>query len=122
MSEQNPEEIAATFMRAWEGAWNSQGPTATAQLYTRDSVLVGAAIGIGQPEIERSLGMLHVQGWTKISITVVNARAIEGVVLAACEFTAIGSGPNSGKILNGRSSHALTLVDGAWLSAMHSAA
>ena len=39
-----------------------------------DSVLVGSAIGVGRPEIERLLGLLHQQGWTKIAITVVNAR------------------------------------------------
>jgi hypothetical protein len=43
------------------------------------------------------------------------------MVLVAGAFTASGSGPNAGKTLNGRSTHALTEVDGAWLSAMHTA-
>ena len=121
MMKQSPEEVASAFVSKWENAWNFQGAAATAKLYTPDSVLVGAAIGIGQPEIERLLERLFQQGWTKISIKVVNVREVCGVVLVASEFSASGSGPNAGKTLNGRSSHVLTPVDGTWLSAMHSA-
>ena len=119
---QSPEEIAAAFASNWESAWNSQGAAATAKLYTSGGILVGAAIGIGRHEIERLLEMLFNQGWTKISIKVVNAREVGGVVLAASEFSAVGSGPNAGKTLNGKSSHVLTQVGDRWLSAMHTAA
>ncbi|MGA2792254.1 MAG: SgcJ/EcaC family oxidoreductase [Roseiarcus sp.] len=122
MIEQRADEIAATFARNWESAWNSTGAAGTAQLYTRDSVLVGAVIAVGRPEIERALGMLYAQGWTRIAVKVINAREVGELVLIACEFVAAGSGPNAGKTLSGRSSHALTRVDGTWLSAMHSAA
>jgi uncharacterized protein (TIGR02246 family) len=115
-------EVASAYARAWENAWNSQGAAAVAKLYTPDSVLIGAAIAVGRPEIERSLERLMQQGWATISINVVNARAVGGVVLVASEFTAFGSGPSAGKSLNGRSSHVLTLLDDTWLSAMHSAA
>jgi uncharacterized protein (TIGR02246 family) len=120
-SKTSPEHIATEFIAAWEHAWNSQGAAATAQLYSEDSVLVGGAIAIGRAAIERSLGMLFAAGWTTIAIKLVNARAVDGLVLAACEFTATGSGPNEGKVLNGRSSHALTRIEGRWLSAMRSA-
>ncbi|HKN00743.1 MAG TPA: DUF4440 domain-containing protein [Candidatus Binataceae bacterium] len=118
----SPEHIAAEFIGAWERAWNYHGPAATAQLYTEDSVLVGGAIAIGRPAIERSLGRLFAAGWTRIAIKLVNARAVDGVMLAACEFTATGSGATAGKALNGRSSHVLVCIGGTWLSAMHSAA
>lgn len=121
-SKMSPEHIATEFIGEWERAWNSQGAAATAQLYTEDSVLVGAAIAIGRAAIESSLGMLFAAGWTRIAIKLVNTREVDGVVLAAFEFTATGSGPTEGKILNGRSSHVLTRVGGPWLSAMHSAA
>jgi uncharacterized protein (TIGR02246 family) len=119
---QSPEEIAHAFAIRWENVWNSQGAAATAELYTPDSVLVGAAIGIGRPEIARLLSMLFQQGWTRISIKVVNAREVSEVVLVASEFTAVGSGPTAGKTLNGKSSHVLTCVGDTWLSAMHTAA
>jgi uncharacterized protein (TIGR02246 family) len=122
MMTQGPEEIAAAYANRWESAWNSRGASAAAELYTSDSVLVGAAVGIGRPEIERLLGMLFKQGWTRISIKVVNAREVGGVVLVASEFSAIGSGPTAGKTLNGKSSHVLTQVGDTWLSAMHTAA
>jgi uncharacterized protein (TIGR02246 family) len=75
---QGPQEIAVAYASKWEDAWNSQGASAAAKLYTPDSVLVGAATGIGRPEIERLLGMLYQQGWTKISIKVLNAREVAG--------------------------------------------
>ena|SRR5258708_808106 len=119
---QSPNEVAFANMSKWESAWNAQGVAAAAKLYTPDSMLIGVAIGIGQPEIERILDRLIQHGWTKISIKVVNVREVGGAVLVASEFSAFGSGPNAGKTLNGRSSHVLTQVDGSWLSAMHSAA
>ena len=122
MSESSPEQIAAQFIGAWERAWNSSGVAATAQLYTEDSVLVGGAIAVGRAAIESSLAMLYGAGWTKISIKLVNAREVDGVVLAACEFSATGSGTNDGKVLEGRSSHVLIRVRGTWLSTLHSAA
>ena len=120
--QQSAIEVASVFARSWEDAWNAQGAAAVARLYTPDSVLIGAAIAVGRPEIERALDRLIQLGWTRISINVVNARAVGGVVLVASEFSAVGSGPNAGKSLSGRSSHVLTLVDDRWLSAMHSAA
>jgi uncharacterized protein (TIGR02246 family) len=119
---QSPNDVASAFVRNWEDAWNAQGAAAVAKLYTPDSVLVGAAIAVGPAEIERSLDRLIQLGWTRISINVVNARMVGGVVLLASEFSALGSGPSAGKSLNGRSSHVLTLVGDRWLSAMHSAA
>ena len=122
MMKQSPDDIAAAFASKWESAWNSQGAAAAAKLYTSDSVLVGAAIGVGQPDIERLLDMLFKQGWTKINIKVANAREVGGVILVASEFTAFGDGPNAGKTLTGKSTHVLTRVGDAWLSAMHTAA
>jgi uncharacterized protein (TIGR02246 family) len=116
---QSPEQIAVAYVSKWESAWNSQGAAAVANLYTPDGVLVGAAMGVGQPEIERLLDMLCKQGWTKISIKVLNAREVGGLVLVASEFSAVGSGPNAGKTLNGKSSHVLTQVGDTWLSTMH---
>jgi hypothetical protein len=62
------------------------------------------------------------QGWTRIEIAVVHAQARGDVVLVASTFTAQGSRANEGKTLAGKSTHALTKVDGVWLSAMHTAA
>jgi ketosteroid isomerase-like protein len=120
--QQNASEIAASFVSAWAEAWNGEGAGAAAKLYTQDSVLVGAAIGVGRAEIERLLGLLYQQGWTKIAITVVDARSVDAVVLVVSEFVAEGVGPNAGKSLKGKSSHVLTRVGDAWLSAMHTTA
>jgi hypothetical protein len=68
-----------------------------------------------------SLNRLRVLHGRRISIKVVNARAVGGLVLVVSEFSATGSGPTAGKILHGKSSHALARVDDTWLSAMHSA-
>jgi len=117
----SPVEIASEYAKRWEAPWNLEGPKAIAALYTPDSVLVGAVIGVGPAAIEQQLHLLFQSGWTRVAIRVVHARAVGGVVLAVSEFSASGSGQNAGKTLNGKSSHVLTEFDGGWLSAMHSA-
>lgn len=117
----SPMEIASEYAKRWEAAWNFEGPGATAALYTPESVLVGAVIGIGRQAIGQQLQMLFHAGWTRVAIRVVNARAVGGVVLSVSEFSVSGSGQNAGKTLNGKSSHVLTEAGGAWLSAMHTA-
>jgi uncharacterized protein (TIGR02246 family) len=119
--EQTPKEIAVDYAARWERAWNSHGALATAQLYTPDSVLVGGAVAAGRSEIERALAFIFNQGWHRISIKVVNTRAVGGLVLVVSEFSATGSGLTAGRILHGKSTHALARVDDTWLSAMHTA-
>ena len=119
--EQTPQEIAVDYAARWERAWNSHGALATVQLYAPDSVLVGGAVAVGRSEIERALAFIFSQGWRRISIKVVNARAVGGLVLVVSEFSATGSGPTGGRILHGKSTHALVRVDNTWLSAMHTA-
>lgn len=116
------EEIAADFAARWMRSWNSVGPTATARLYTSDSMLVGGALAVGRDAIEKALTALFDQGWTRIEIAVARAKAQGDMVLVASTFAAHGSGVNAGKTLAGKSTHALTRVDGVWLSAMHTAA
>jgi hypothetical protein len=61
------------------------------------------------------------QGWTRIKIKIVNTRRIGDVILVANEYTAIGSGENSGKTLDAKASHVPVHTDGEWLSALHAA-
>jgi uncharacterized protein (TIGR02246 family) len=117
-----PEEIAADFAARWMRSWNSEGPAATAQLYTSDSMLIGGAMAIGRDAIEKALTGLFNQGWTRIEIAIAHAQAHGDVVLVASTFKAHGSGANAGETLAGKSTHVLTKVDGMWLSAMHTAA
>jgi ketosteroid isomerase-like protein len=119
--EPTPQEIAADYVARWERAWNSQGASATATLYTPDSVLIGGGVAVGKDEIEQALGFIFSQGWHRISIKLVSAHAAGGLVLLVSEFSALGSGSAAGKILNGKSSHALMRLGGTWLSAMHTA-
>ena len=114
-------DIAARFVAAWQDAWNGNGPAAMARLYTPDSMLVGAALGTGRDEVERLLGLIHGQGWTRIAIQLIEARAVDGVVLCVSAFTATGSGPTEGKTLDGKSTHVLVRIGDDWLSAMHTA-
>jgi uncharacterized protein (TIGR02246 family) len=117
-----PHEIAADYVARWAKSWNDLGPEATAQLYTPDSMLIGAAMASGRAEIQKALTALFNLGWTKIDIKPVHVRAAGGLVLVASEFVASGSGPSAGKTLTGKSTHALAQIDGIWLSAMHTAA
>lgn len=119
-SDQAAADVAAEFAYHYERAWNGHGPAA-AQLYTAEAMLIGQSVTVGRPGIARLLAALYEQGWTKIAITVVHAHSVGGVVLAACEFSASGSGHVAGQTLNGHSSQVLTHVGGQWLSAMHCA-
>jgi uncharacterized protein (TIGR02246 family) len=116
-----PEKIAVDFAARWMHAWNSGGPVATVQLYTFDAMLIGGAMALGRATIEKALAALFNQGWTRIEIEVAHAQAQSDLVLVASTFTAHRSGANAGKTLAGKSTHVLTKVDGAWLSAMHTA-
>jgi hypothetical protein len=113
----NPEQIADNYIDRWRRLWNDGGPLST--LYTTDSVLVGYRIAIGRADIAALLRAVYDQGWTGISIRLVNARAVGGVILLAAEYTASGSGNHAGETREGKSSHVLTPVDSTWLSAMH---
>ena len=113
----DPDQIAADYIDRWQKLWNAQ--SAISALYTADSVLVGYRTAVGNADIAALQQSIRDQDWTGIAIKVVNARAVAGVILVACEYTAIGSGRNAGQTRDGKSSHVLTLIDGAWLSAMH---
>jgi uncharacterized protein (TIGR02246 family) len=119
--EATPQEIAADYVARWERAWNVHGASAAAALYTPDSALVGAAVAVGKADIERALEFIFSQGWRRIGIKVLSARAVGGLVLLVSEFSVLGSGPVAGKMLHGKSSHVLTRLGDTWLSAMHTA-
>src|SRR5260370_29344546 len=121
MVNKNTKEIAATTMSKYESLWNSQGASAVANLYTPDSLPVGYAIASGRTEIEKLLGAIFDQGWSKISIKVIEARGLCDAVLVANEYSAQGSGPNAGKTLNGKSTYVLANIGNTWLAAMHTA-
>jgi len=114
-------EIAQDYITAWENAWNNEGVEATMKLYAPDSVLVGYVTAVGKPDIQDLLNGIFAQGWTKIKIKVTNARELNGVILVANEYTAFGSGVNEGKTLDAKSSHVLSLVDGGYVSVLHTA-
>ena len=114
---ESPDQIAAAYVAHWENLWNEQGGVSA--LYTEDSVLVGFRTAVGRADIAALLQSIIDQGWTGISITVVNVRAVAGVVLVACDYTAVGSGRNAAQTRQGKSSHVLTRVGETWLSAMH---
>jgi ketosteroid isomerase-like protein len=114
---ENPDQIATGYIDRWQKLWNEQ--RAVSALYTDDSVLVGFRTAVGKADIAALLQSIREQGWTGIAIKVVNARAVAGVVVVACEYTAIGSGRNAGQTRDGKSSHVLALIGDTWLSAMH---
>jgi hypothetical protein len=113
----NPKHVAADYIDRWQRLWNANGEIAT--LYTIDSVLVAYRIALGRADIAALLRAVYDQGWTGISIRLVNVRAVGGIILLAAECVASGSGNHAGETREGKSSHVLTQADSAWLSAMH---
>ncbi len=114
--------IVNEFVARYEAAWNERGADAVAKLYTADSVLVGFATAIGRHEILKLLEVIIGQGWTRIKIKVVIVRKVGDVILFVNEYTATGSsGENTGKTISATASHVLVQIEGAWLSALHTA-
>jgi uncharacterized protein (TIGR02246 family) len=120
MTDDAVEHIAGEFIDRYEAAW-ARGAEAAAQLYTVDSVLIGYVTAIGRAEIQKLLGGIIGQGWSRIKMQAVNVRRVGEVILMANEYTAIGSGANAGKTLDATSSHVLVHDDGEWRSALHTA-
>jgi uncharacterized protein (TIGR02246 family) len=115
------ETIASAFNRRWETAWNEDGARDVAGLYAEDAILAGYKVAVGRPAIADLLGAIFAQGWTRIAIRLVHAHRRGNVVFVVNDYTASGTGAKSGETLDAKSSHVLIEVDGAWLSAMHTA-
>jgi ketosteroid isomerase-like protein len=118
---QDAEAIARAFAQSWQDLWNCGGAEAVSSLYAAESMLVGQTISSDRQTIQRVLQGLWAQGWTRMTIRVVNARALGEHVLAACEFEAGGTGSREGQTLRGHSSHVLVRSGETWLTALHSA-
>ena len=112
--------IATDFVRRYERAW-SVGADAASSMYTDDGVLVGFVTASGRQEIASLVAGIVGQGWTGVQIRVVNARRASGVILVACEYTAIGSGAQMGKTTDAKSSYVLVQTEGDWLATLHTA-
>src|SRR5258708_16802660 len=93
MTKRDPKEIAGAYVSKYENHWNSDGPPAVANLYAQDSLLVGNAIAICRAEIEKLLGTIFDQGWSKISIKAIESREIRDVVLVANDYSPHVPGP-----------------------------
>jgi hypothetical protein len=118
----DPMKIATEYMKKYETAY-AKGASEVVELYRDDGVLLGFRTAVGKSEIKELLQAAVLdQGWTKITIKVLNARMFNEIVVAVCDYSALGSGVNEGKTLSGRSSHVLVNTAGAWLNAMHSVA
>lgn len=108
--------IAAEFVRRYQGFWNA-GAHDLAAVYTGDAVLCGLEIVRSREQIGPVLDAIVGQGWTTISIEVVQARRVGEVILLACRYTA----QSAQDAIASKSSYVLVESDGCWKIAMHTA-
>ena len=119
--EKDCERVAREFIEGWEAAWNGGHIEQVMSTYADDSVLVGYITAVGKANIEAFLRGLLSEGWNRVEIRITNVREINGLILIGNEYTAFGSGANAGRRIDAKSSHVLSLVDGAYVSVLHTA-
>ena len=113
--------IAQEFMKRWESAWNAGDVGELMELYTEESILVGYVTAVGKRAVEELLKGILDQGWKRIEIRITQIREINGIILVANEYSAFGAGVNEGKKLEAKSSHVLALINGSYVSVLHTA-
>lgn len=111
------EEKAQEFVARYERFWRD-GARDIHAVYMPDSVLCGYEIVRGHDGIGRILAAIRGQGWTDISIEVVECAATADAILLACRYVA-RSGTDE---MTAKSSYVLVEDDGVWKAAMHTAA
>ena len=103
-------------MRRYE-SFGSAGAHEVEAVYAPDAILCGYEIVRSHQDIGRVLGAIVGQGWTNISIDIVEAISAGDMVLLACRYTARSAHDE----ITSKSSYALIEGDGGWRAAMHTA-
>lgn len=112
-------KIANDFNEIYAELWNKNNIEELSKLYTNNCILVGYKTVVGRVEVSELLHSIIRQGWTKIQIKTVKVKLLDGVILIANEYQAIGSGEKEGEVLDAKSSQVLTKLNDNWLTAMH---
>ena len=112
----NPNDVALEFVRRYESFWNA-GAREVEAVYAPNAILCGYEIVGSHQDIGRVLGAIVGQGWTNISIDVVEAISAGNMVLLACLYSARSAHDE----ITSKSSYALVESDGGWKAAMHTA-
>lgn len=111
-----PHDVALKFVRRYESFWRA-GAQEVQAVYAPGAILCGYEIVRSHKDIGRLLGTIIGQGWTSISIDVVETVSVGEVVLLACRYAARSE---KGEITS-KSSYALIETDGEWKAVMHTA-
>lgn len=104
------------FARRYEKFWKD-GAREVDAVYAPGALLCGQEIVRSHEDIGRVLGAIVAQGWSRISIEIVEAASVGEMVLVACRYTARSAESE----FTARSSYALVEHDGVWKAAMHTA-
>jgi uncharacterized protein (TIGR02246 family) len=117
---QDAKKTADDFATKWVAAYDAGDAAALAALFTPDGVFnapSGAALK-GRYAIEKALAGRMTAGWTKETVTTIDAAAAGNAVWAAGEYALSGSGEQAGKQTGGRFGWVLVRDGDAWRVAM----
>lgn len=107
---------AQAFIARYERFWRD-GAADICAVYLADAILCGFEIVKGQDAIGKLLGAIWRQGWTDISIEMIECAAVGEAIVLACRYTARSETDE----MTAKSSYALIKEDGLWKAAMHTA-
>lgn len=116
VSDQAAREAAETAARRFEGAYNAGDAAGVAELFAKDGVYLapGGAVLTSRRGIEQAIAGRMRAGWTRVAVTVFNAHPAGDALWAIGEYTAAGSGQNSGKEIGGYYAEVLTREGPDW--------
>lgn len=104
------------LVKRYEQFWRD-GAKDIASVYVPDAILCGYEIVKSHDRIASALSAIQAQGWTEISIEVVEHGSTAGTIHLACRYTA----RRGEDALEAKSSYVLIEHQGVWKIAMHTA-
>ena len=116
VSENTAREAFEAVTKRFESAYNAGNPAGIADLFATGGVYLtpGGTMLKTRQEIETAIGGRIKTGWTKETVTVIDAHPAGDDVWGIGEYTIAGTGQNSGKQIGGNFAVVLTHEGSDW--------
>lgn len=117
---QDPLQRVKESAQKWVDAYNAGDAAKVAGLLAEDAIVVSPSGTIlrGRPEIEAGIANRMKAGWTRQSLTPLEAYESGDITWVIGEYTLYGSGPNDGKKIEGRYANVIVRREDRWVGKM----
>ncbi len=116
ISQPDARQVADTIENQWQTNYNAGNAAAIARMFAADGTYAPSAGPVlsGPQAIEKALAARIKSGWTKLSLTVLEAHSAGNTAWVLGEYSYVGSGQSSGKQIGGRFVKVLTQDGTEW--------